>query len=153
MLANALAKIGLEITTGIRDGLIKNNRVASGSALNSLRFDVQVTPTLGTLQVWGASYIYNLEYGRGPTRNREGGVFTPQVIEKWIIAKSIQPTGITLKSLAYLIWRKINRDGYKGTIGVISETINPQNVANWLQYIGGEVTKTIEKEVRDAITA
>lgn len=148
-----LTKLGNEITSGIRANLTKYNRNASGTASQSLRFDVVVTPTKSKLTVWGESYIYQLEYGRGATRNRQGNIFTVDTIEKWIVVKGIQPTGITLKSLAFLIWRKINEKGYSGTVGVITDTVNPQNLANWTKDISAVVTKTIIKEVQNAVNS
>lgn len=148
-----LTKLGNEITSGIRANLVKYNRNASGTASQSLRFDIVVTPTKSKLTVWGESYIYQLEYGRGPTRNRQGNIFTVDTIEKWIVVKGIQPTGITLKSLAFLIWRKINEKGYNGTVGVITDTVNPQNLANWKKDIGSVVTKTIIKEIQNAVNS
>ena len=138
-----LEEIGIEIIEGIRENLQKYNRNASGNASKSLRQETTETETTKTLKVFGSSYIYNLEYGRGPTVGKIPEKFTVQSIESWIVVKGLS-YDIPLKSLAYLIWRKINKIGYKGTPGVITDTVNPNNVNKYMQRIAqSEVTKLV----------
>ena len=144
-----LEQIGLEIIAGIRENLQKYNRNASGSASKSLRQETSETETTQTLKVFGSSYIYNLEYGRGPTVGKIPEKFTPQSIEAWIVVKGLS-YDIPLKSLAYLIWRKINREGYKGTVGVITDTVNPNSVKQYMERIAQNETTKLVNSLRNA---
>src|SRR5437868_10822320 len=80
------------------------NRTASGKAERSLRIDVG--DSAGDL-VDGSGYIkWGWEDGRGP-----GGMPPVFKIEQWIYDKGIIPEKISVKSLAFLIARKIKEQG------------------------------------------
>lgn len=75
---------------------------SSGRSADSL--EVRMNEDGGEL--WGADYFYFQVFGRRP------GKQPPiQSIEEWIEAKGIEPVGISVKSLAFLIARKIGRLG------------------------------------------
>ena len=91
---------------------------ASGALLNSIRFDV----VNGVLRVYALDYIYYLEKGRA------GGKAPPRdAIVKWIQDKGIQST-LPVNSLAYLIQRKIAKEGtliyQQGGSDLVSGIIN-----------------------------
>lgn len=77
---------------------------ASGKLRDSIRYEVSD----GSLRVYGLGYSYFLENGRKPGKRPP-----KEDIKKWIQDKGIQPEGISVDSLAFLIARKI---GNKGTI-------------------------------------
>lgn len=102
-----LAKYGLQISKQIVED-IKTKPVtkygsvnASGKLANSIRFDVNN----GVLKVYGLDYIYYLEKGR-----KSGKAPPRKAIEQWIVDKGII-SDISTKSLAFLIQRKIAREG------------------------------------------
>lgn len=106
-----LSKYGLEISKKLVED-IKSKPVtkfgsvnASGKLANSINFIVQD----GKLQVKGLDYIYYLEKGRGPTK-KKGDKPLRVIIEQWIVDKGII-SDISTKSLAFLIARKIHREG------------------------------------------
>lgn len=148
---NELEKVGQFFVNSIKANLQKYNRNATGKASASLRFEIKENGNVTTLQVLGEQYIYHLEYGRGATKQRGGGVFTVKNIADWIIAKGIQ-SELPLNTLAFLIYRKINRDGYKGTVGVITDAINPNTISQIAKKVGAEVTQTIVKDIKNAIS-
>ena len=150
MLKDVLNTIGETIVQDLRENMQRYGRNASGKTSQSIRFETLQTPLVSKVMVFGESQILNLEYGRKPTQNRQGGVFTVQTIADWIIAKGIQ-SDLPLKSLAFLIWRKINREGYKGTQGVLTDTINPQNVQMWVDLITKEVATETTKNIKNAL--
>jgi hypothetical protein len=65
-------------------------------------------------KLWGASYFFFQEYGRGPSSSGSGKGQGPSLrvrIRHWIDEKRIQPIDITKDSLAYIISRKIHEEG------------------------------------------
>ena len=63
--------------------------------------------------IYTNNYVYWLDRGRGPTSaNKKGRLYG--VIKQWVQEKGITSTDISQNSLAFLIARKIDREGYKG---------------------------------------
>lgn len=140
-----LDTFGEEIVQDLRAQLAKYNRNASGALSKSLRYETLEDSEKIRILVYGNSYIEQLEKGRKPTVQGGGEPFTVQMIVDWIRVKRIQFSG-KIESVAYLIWRKINRDGYEGTPNLITDVLEgkAQEIADFLgkKYI--EIsTKTI----------
>lgn len=122
-----LERYGAEIVEKLRYD-IRNKKItrfgavnASGKLANSLRYEVKG----GKLRVYALGYAPVMETGR------KGGKRPPvSAIEQWLSDKGIAPQGISKKSLAYLIARKIGKEGteiYKqGGSDLISGVINQQ---------------------------
>jgi len=77
--------------------------------------------------IWALDYTEYLEDGRKP------GKFPPiDKIKQWIIDKPIAYSDISLSSLAFLIARKISKEGWKrkdhGGVNLVSEVITPARV-------------------------
>jgi len=77
--------------------------------------------------IWALDYTEYLEDGRNP------GKFPPiDKIKQWIIDKPIAFSDISLSSLAFLIARKISKEGWKrkdhGGVNLVSEVITPARV-------------------------
>lgn len=95
------------------------------------------------------NYILTLETGRGP------GVFPPlNSILDWVKQRGIQPQGISQKSLAFLIARRISREGsllYRqgGNSGIISEVQTQEWIeANFLGPIFEGIKQDLEQSIR-----
>lgn len=111
-LSPKLYDIGMEIALNYKNELRRKNAVASGDLIN---FQWDITPSENglKLQFFLPEYWRYIEYGRRPTVNKGDGKLREK-IERWIEEKGITPKdGISKKSLAYLITRKIHREGYK----------------------------------------
>jgi hypothetical protein len=68
------------------------------------------------------SYWFYRNFGRGPTQNTGSGQLRPK-IRQWIDDKGINPKGnISKDELAFLITRKIHREGYEGKAFVSDTT-------------------------------
>lgn len=85
-------------------------------------------------QLWGEHYTEQLVNGREP------GKFPPiKAIEKWISDKGITPTGITVSSLAFLIARKIAREGTEyfkqGGTDLIESVITPERIQSIIDKV------------------
>lgn len=105
---------------------------ASGKLYDSIRYEVVNNGE--TLRVYAEDYIDYLVYGR---RN---GKFPPRdAIRKWIDDKGLEPVGISKDSLAFLIARKIAREG---------TTIFQQGGSTLLSDI---ITDNLIRETRDKL--
>jgi hypothetical protein len=104
---------------------------ASGQWADSL--EVQTSEMRGTLL--GLDYTRQLQFGR------DAGRFPPiNLIEKWIEDKGINYTGITLSSLAFLIARKISREGWDrngfGGVDLIGRIVTPERIQRIIDKVG-----------------
>ena len=108
----------------------------TGKMKNSLGFRIDAE---GLTIFSSEKYFTVVETGRKPTSPgaSAGSPTVRENIENWIVAKGITPDGITVKSLAYLISRKIHEEGsllYRqgGKSGVISNEINDKRIKEGL---------------------
>lgn len=120
-------------------GVVSNLPKVTGKTAASVRTETGVR--YGRL--FGAKYIDVLETGRPPTRNGKAGQPTlREIILQWIKDKGIKPEGISQKSLAFLIARKIHREGTKlyrsgGQSGVFSTVITEQRLRTFEKELAG----------------
>lgn len=139
---------------GVKENIVSNaetqNRVASGQSIRELR--IETDDHSGKL-IDGAGYTYwGWEYGRRP------GLMPPRAaIEQWIEDKGIVPQGITKQSLAFLIQRKIGREGTDlfqqgGNSGVISEAITRDRLDALRTAFGSKYLTMIKTEILKAFT-
>ncbi|MUV02081.1 hypothetical protein GN157_00015 [Flavobacterium rakeshii] len=99
---------------------------ASGNWANTLKVEAESY----SAQITGAAYSEALENGYKPGKQPPS-----EAIEQWIIAKGISAQiegDISISSLAYLIARKIGREGWDranhGGTELISSVITPQRM-------------------------
>lgn len=124
-------------------------RRASGNWETELESNIDRTLKGYRIRLLGSYYTYWMENGRRP------GKFPPiNVIRQWIDDKGIIPYGnISRDSLAFLIARKIARDGYKGR-PVVANVITDQWVQELLDAVGlfylEEIKSDILKELQKA---
>jgi len=99
-------------------------------------------------RVIGAPYTEQLEEGRKP------GKFPPiQAIEQWIIDKGIvgQIEGeISVSSLAFLIARKISREGWKreehGGVDLVTLVVTPKRIQSIIDKLGDSLIMDFTSE-------
>jgi hypothetical protein len=122
-------------------------RRASGEWERALKSNIIETKTGYSVIIEGKDYTYWMENGRRPSVK-----FPPiQAIKKWIKDKGIIAQGITENSLAFLIARKIAREGYKGKPVVanvvtkkwIDELLNSINVA-YISQLKSDILKELQ---------
>lgn len=109
-LSDILNKQGEQGVQLYRKSLQDNNRVVSGQTAQSIKYNVKGS----TLTFTGDEHITALEDGRKPTEGGGSGFGFFEQIEQWVLDRGIP------KEAAYPIYRKINREGYKGTEGLLS---------------------------------
>ena len=119
---------------------------ASGNFANELEV---IQPTTTRVQLWGADYAQQLETGR------QAGKFPPiNAIRQWIQDKGIANRlngEITVSQLAFLIARKIAREGWKrqgyGGVDLISEIVTDQRMQKIIDQVGLEKVSEVQTEI------
>ena len=119
---------------------------ASGNWANTLEVNVSGL----SARLYGEQYSEQLEYGR-----RSGKQPPSQVIEQWIRDKGIASrlTGkMTVSSLAFLIARKIGREGWNrkehGGVELISKVVTPERIQKIIDRISTEYLPTFMNEIK-----
>lgn len=98
-------------------------------------------------QLWGEAYTEQLVNGRKP------GKFPPiKMIEKWIYDKGITPNGISYSSLAFLIARKIAKEGTEyfkqGGTDLVEAVITPQRIQSILDKVSEFQISSFSSEIK-----
>ena len=122
---------------------------ASGDWIDSL--EVSTTDVSGTLK--GNSYSEQLETGRSK------GKFPPiESIKKWIVDKGIINNikgNITISSLAFLIARKISKQGWKrqghGGVNLISNIVTDKRMQDIINKIGSSMALSFAQKLTDKL--
>lgn len=124
---------------------------SSGQWADSL--EVQVKGN--NAKIIGLKYSDQLEYGR-----KAGSMPPSNAIEKWIYEKGIASRiegKISVSSLAFLIARKIAREGWKrenhGGVELISEVVTPERIQSILDRIGSMYTNTFTNDIINYLKA
>lgn len=106
-----LNEIGFEITEAIQKELIRQDKVATGELKDSIYYDVRtISDNNFLLEFEALEYFYYVNYGRKP------GSWAPvDAIQDWVIDKGITNNAEDVRSIAYLINRKIFEKGIKPT--------------------------------------
>ena len=121
---------------------------SSGKWADSL--EVEVSPL--------SAVITGLEYSQQLETGRKAGRFPPiSSIEDWIRQKGIAVIDISISSLAFLIARKIAREGWKregyGGVELISEVVTDKRMQDIIDKIGDvkavEITTDIIKLIKE----
>lgn len=120
---------------------------ASGNWANSL--EVTVTGGLSAKLI-GDEYSEQLEYGR-----KSGKQPPSKVIEQWIRDKGLMQritSKISITSLAFLIARKIGREGWKrqgyGGVELISEVVTPERIQKIIDRVSDSYIPLFENEIK-----
>lgn len=142
----------------ITDEYIRLKMKASGQFEDEL--EVQVDESSGKLL--GAFYAEQLEHGRRPTSGSGDGSLL-KAIKQWVVDKGIVARirgDISVSSLAFLITRKIHRDGWKreehGGVNLVSNVVTEKRMQQIIDRIGESMTITLalklEKELNTIMT-
>lgn len=146
MLVEYFQTLGLNIQKDLRENLRKHNRNASGRTSDSINFEVSENKDGILFQIVANSNIRNLQEGRGKTeKSGSGGV--KRGIAQWIKDKGIK-SEIKDSSLIFLITRKIHREGYKGTQGLISDVINDELIESVQKAVADLESKEFSKNIK-----
>ena len=113
---------------------------ASGRWIESI--ETKATPKSGT--ILGEDYTEWLVKGRGPTTGgNKGGPTLVERIKDWINDKGVRARDISRNSLAFLIARKIHREGTEyfkqGGTDLIDAVITPQRIQRIIDRVGNQM--------------
>lgn len=107
---------------------------ASGKWDKEKTVEISESGTVVSAKIEGTPYTRQLQFGRKP------GKFPPlAAIEQWIRDKNIQPD-IPIRSLAYLIARKIAKEGTKyfkqGGTDLVDSVVTPERIDSIIAQVG-----------------
>ena len=143
-----LGHYGILLTEQLKDAIV-NKPVTKYGAVNAsgdLERSITYTVEGSTLTIWGNDYIYYLENGRKPGKRPPTAV-----IKRWIQEKGIQPTDISIDSLAFLIARKIGEEGttiyQQGGSNLVSSIFDEALQQSIENEFAGLLTSEIESEI------
>lgn len=125
-LTDVLNREGATLVDALRESMENYGRNATGETSRSIEYTVTEDGDFTSLKILGNGNLFELEDGRGPTRQGGSGVVREK-IKEWIVAKGIT-SDLSLDSLAFLISRKIHREGYAGTKGLLTDVFNEQRI-------------------------
>ena len=139
-LTDVLTEMGEAIGEQYKQNLLDSGRNASGKLYNSIKSQVSVNGMTYDVELNMENYWYWIENGRNPTTATTAS--NPPLRERileWIRVKPVLPTPIdgklpTEEQLAYLITRKIHREGFEGKPD-LSDALDDVTVT-WEQKIG-----------------
>tara|TARA_R110000851_G_scaffold73647_6_gene162445 strand:- start:1758 stop:2240 length:483 start_codon:yes stop_codon:yes gene_type:complete len=120
---------------------------------------IENTSSLNVGRLIADENIEALEKGRSPTGSSSSGqVKLIDVIKQWIIDKGIVSdikNDINNSALAFLITRKIHREGWKrkdhGGINLISDVVTNKRIQMIINKVGEAATITIVKKIENEL--
>jgi hypothetical protein len=144
-----VAKILFNEFTLLKLDLIKKYNDKGMRASGNWEQSLELNQNNLSIKLLGESYSQQLESGR------QAGKQPPsKVIEQWIIDKGISNKiqgKISISSLAFLIARKIGREGWKrqgyGGVDLISEVITDKRIQEIINKVGEQVVATYVTEI------
>jgi len=126
---------------------------STGAWANSLEVVVKEEPNKITGQITGLKYSEQLEYGRSAGKQPPSAV-----IEQWIKDKGIASRiegNISISSLAYLIARKIGREGWKreeeGGVDLISEVVTAERMQSIINKVGDVYIVNVVSDIQSIV--
>lgn len=140
-----LTKIGQLGKNNLKLNLQRLNKVATGGTLNSIDFRIDFSERKSSISVVANEAIIFIDAGR-----QAGSKMPPsKPIEDWVIQKGIKFSDkknrpLPVKVMAFLIGRKIARDGIKPT-NVISDTFTANSFR-------AKIADSIQKAALEDIT-
>jgi|LakMenEpi03Aug12_release.lakeMendotaPanAssembly.Ray.scaffolds.fasta_scaffold372272_2 hypothetical protein len=144
-----------KLISDLRKSLDAAGTTASGKTKESLNSVI----SLGSYKLFGRAFIYGLEYGRKKTTGGGNGSLKG-IILKWINDKGIIPRdNIKKETLAFLIARKIHRQGdllhrtgtnFRGMnkpTGIINSVINDGRIKELSKRLILDFVKSAKTEI------
>lgn len=128
---------------------VDKNFTATGKTRDSIKGFIEGDSAI----IEGSSILQFGEFGRGKTKNGTPPGLLKDIIRAWIDAKGIQPSGVITKdTLAYLITRKIHREGIKvpnnyNAGGILSIVLNDKAVQELLIEFGDTLVGEFESDI------
>lgn len=138
----------MEEYSAFLDTTAKGNIPSEWRLKSSISFDLEVGNNLYEVTFRAPDYWKYANYGRRP-----GKMPPVSEIEKWVIRRRIAPRATasgkvpSTTSLAYLIARKIGRDGVKG-VGFLGKTLSTDEI-RWEEKITDAIAADISTQLTE----
>jgi hypothetical protein len=131
------------LKTDVINSLQANGKYATGQTAK----EITVVEDGNNLQLQLPGYVQELETGRGPTSKNAAPGTPPMIqrIQQWCRAKGIPDKA------AWAIKKAIDKNGYKGVPGIITEPLSNENIdmrlSPLMNNIADEVIEEITKQL------
>jgi hypothetical protein len=141
------------IIEDLRKEYVQQGRKASGNWGRELESKVEESVSSINIKILAPEYTGAFEFGRAKS---SGGVKgqgkLKDIIEKWIEDKNIAYSGITKKGLAFVIARKIHREGIKvpnnyNKGGLVTGVITDKKIAELGKSLQGMYVASIKSDL------
>ena len=118
---------------------------ASGKFANQIRSEVLQEPNKFIARIYAPDYSNQLEFGR-----QSGKQPPSKIIEKWIYDKRIS-TNLKISTLAFLIARKIGKEGWKrkdfGGVELVSKVFTVERIQKIMNKAGEMALQNFTSDV------
>lgn len=137
----------LEFLGQLKTDVINSMQAAGSSATGQTAKQLTITQQENTLQLELPGYMKLLETGRGPTGPDAVPGDPPMIqrIQQWCSEKGIPDKA------AWAIKKSIDKKGFKGKPGILSEPLGDDNINNHLNPILGAIAEEISKQITGLI--
>jgi hypothetical protein len=131
------------LKTDVINSLQANGKYATGQTAK----EIIIVDDGNNLQLQLPGYIQELEAGRGPTSKNAVAGNPPMIqrIQQWCQAKGIPDKAI------WAIKKSIDKKGYKGVPGILTEPLGKENIdirlSPFMNEIAAEVVEEITKQL------
>jgi len=143
MTNDALTNFLESLKTDVINSLQANGKMATGQTAQH----IAVTSDDDSAQLQLPGYIQLLEMGRGPTGSSPIPGSPPMIdrIKAWCQAKGIPDNA------AWAVKKSIDKKGFKGVPGILSEPLSDDNIALRLKPAAENIADAISQQIVDAI--
>jgi len=131
------------LKTDVINSMQANGRYATGQTAKQ----ITVVEDGSNVQLQFPDYMQALETGRGPTSNDAVAGDPPMIqrIQQWCQAKGIPDKA------AWAIKKSIDKKGYKGIAGILTEPLSDDNINLRLDPILDDIASSISEELMGLI--
>lgn len=139
-LVNRLNGLGFNTTTSIKQALADAGKDASGALIQKTIFTLSENPSFISLQMKAPAHWKFVDEGRKPGKRPPF-----KKIKQWVRRKRLNLDGISEDGLAFIIARKIGRDGIEPT-NIYSDAIKvAMGQINIGEFANQDITKSVSE--------
>ncbi|BAU52981.1 hypothetical protein [Mucilaginibacter gotjawali] len=137
----------LQLLQLLKTDIINSLQAAGSSATGQTAKQLTITQQDNSVQLNLPNYMRLLETGRGPTGPNAVPGDPPMIqrIQQWCREKGIPDKA------AWAIKKSIDKKGFKGKPGILSEPLGDDNINNHLNPILEAIATEISKQITDLI--
>jgi len=143
MTNDALSNFLESLKADVIHSLQSNGKIATGQSAQQ----ITIVNDGGKAQLQLPGYLHILETGRAPTGPNPIAGSPPMIdrIKEWCAAKGIPDKA------AWAIKKSIDKNGYKGTLGILSEPLSDDNINLRLNPATENIADTFTQQIVNSI--